>query len=67
MGTETHQSHLLYWTYACYVEEAVREGLVASSRVDFDSAPVEAFEELLEALRDSAASEIAIGHDHSAW
>jgi hypothetical protein len=33
-------------------------------RVDFGSAPEEAFEELLDALRDSGATKIEIGHDH---
>jgi hypothetical protein len=41
-----------------------REGNATIMRVDFGSAPEGAFEELLDALRDSGATKIEIGHGH---
>lgn len=49
-----------------FLSDPMHDGSAATFQVDFGSAPVEAFEELLDALRNSGATEIEIGHDHAA-
>lgn len=63
-GEDTRQpdEHGLYGVIHC-LSDPKREGDATIIRVDFGSAPVEAFEELLDALRDSGATKIEIGHD----
>jgi hypothetical protein len=46
-----------------FLSDPKRECDAMIMRVDFGSAPVEAFEELLNALRDSGATKIEIGHE----
>ena len=49
-----------------FMSDPTHDGSAISFQVDFGSAPVKAFEELLDALRDSGATRIEIGHDHAA-
>jgi hypothetical protein len=46
-----------------FLADPKREGKVTMFEVDFGSAPVEAFEEFLDALLDSGATSIEIGYD----
>jgi hypothetical protein len=48
-----------------FLSDPQRDGNAMIMRVDFGSAPVEAFEELLDALHDSGATKIEIGHDNN--
>jgi hypothetical protein len=45
------------------VSDPKHEGNATIIQVDFGSAPVEAFEELLDALHDSGATKVEIGHE----
>jgi hypothetical protein len=47
-----------------FLSDPKQEGAATTFEVDFGSAPVEAFEELLDALRDAGATKIEIGYDH---
>ena len=47
-----------------FLSDPKQEGEALIFEVDFGSAPVEAFEEFLDALRDSGATKIEIGYDH---
>ncbi len=47
-----------------FLSDPKQEGAATTFEVDFGSAPVEAFEEFLDALRDSGATRIEIGYDH---
>jgi hypothetical protein len=49
-----------------FMSDPTHDGSAVTFQVDFGSAPVEAFEELLDSLRDSGATRIEIGHDHAA-
>jgi hypothetical protein len=46
-----------------FLSDPKRKGAATVFEVDFGSAPVEAFEEFLDALRDSGATKIEIGYD----
>ncbi len=48
-----------------FLSDPAHHASAATFQVDFGSASVEAFEELLDALRDSGATKIEIGHDHA--
>ena len=63
-GEDTHQAdeHGLYGVIH-FLSDPKHEGSATIIQVDFGSAPEEAFEELLDALRDSGATKIEIGHD----
>ena len=64
-GEDTRQAdeHGLYGVIH-FLSDPQREGGATIIQVDFGSAPIEAFEELLDALRDLGATKIEIGHDH---
>jgi hypothetical protein len=47
-----------------FLSDPKQAGAATTFEVDFGSAPVEAFEELLDALRDAGATKIEIGYDH---
>src|SRR5262249_32000073 len=47
-----------------FLSDPEYKGAATVFQVDFGSAPEEAFEELLDALRDSGATKIEIGNDH---
>jgi hypothetical protein len=47
-----------------FLSDPKQEAAATVFEVDFGSAPVEAFEEFLDALRDSGATKIEIGYDH---
>lgn len=49
-----------------FLSDPKRKGAATIFEVDFGSAPVEAFEEFLDALRDSGATKIEIGYDDAA-
>jgi hypothetical protein len=64
-GEDTRQAdeHGLYGVIHS-LSDPKHEGDATILQVDFGSASEEAFEELLDALRDSGATKIEIGHDH---
>jgi hypothetical protein len=47
-----------------FLSDPTRNGAATTFEVDFGSAPVEGFEEFLDALRDAGAGKIEIGYDH---
>ena len=63
-GEDTRQAdeHGLYCVIHS-LSDPKREGDASIMQVDFGSAPVEAFEKLLDALHASGATKIEIGHD----
>ena len=61
--TRSADEHGLYGVIH-FLSDPKREGSATIIQVDFGSAFEEAFEELLDVLRDSGATKIEIGHDH---